>query len=66
MKIPKQAYTAEFKELAVQRIKDERSIPAVDKDLGLSDQTLRSWVKAATASKLNYRNRILRLSRVAL
>jgi transposase len=42
MKIPKQAYTAEFKELAVKRVKDGQTISAVVKELGLSDQTLRN------------------------
>lgn len=53
MKLSKQAYTAEFKELAVKRVKDGQSIGAVVKDLGLSDQTLRNWVKAAAEGKLN-------------
>ncbi len=53
MKLSKQAYTAEFKELAVQRVKDGQSIGAVVRDLGLSDQTLRNWVKAAAEGKLN-------------
>ena len=52
-KIPKQAYTAEFKELAVKRVKDGQAIPAVAKELGLNDQTLRNWIKAAAAGKLN-------------
>jgi transposase len=52
-KIPKQAYTAEFKELAVKRVKDGQAIPAVTKELGLNDQTLRNWIKAAAAGKLN-------------
>ena len=51
MKIPKQEYTAEFKELAVKRVKDGQSAGAVAKDLGLVEQTLRNWVKAA--GKLN-------------
>lgn len=52
-KIPKQAYTTEFKELAVKRVKDGESIGVVVKELGLGDQTLRNWVKAAaqTSSK---------------
>jgi transposase len=41
-KIPKQAYMAEFKELAVKRVTDEQSIPAAAKELGLNDQTLRN------------------------
>ena len=53
MKIPKQAYTAEFKELAVKRIKDGQSVSKVCKELGLRDQTLRNWVKAAAAGKLS-------------
>jgi transposase len=53
MKIPKQEYTAEFKELAVKRVKDGQSVGAVAKELGLVEQTLRNWVKAAAAGKLN-------------
>jgi transposase len=53
MKIPKQAYTTEFKELAVKRIKDGQSVSMVCKELGLSDQTVRNWVKAAAEGKLN-------------
>lgn len=52
MKIPKQAYTIEFKELAVKRIKDGQSVSMVCKELGLSDQTVRNWVKAAAEGKL--------------
>jgi transposase len=53
MKILKQEYTTEFKELAVKRIKEGLSPGAVSKELGVSDQTLRNWVKAAAAGKLN-------------
>lgn len=53
MKIPKQAYTTEFKELAVKRIKNGQSVSIVCKELGLSDQTVRNWVKAAAKGKLN-------------
>ena len=52
-KIPKPEYTAEFKELAVKRVKDGQGIGAVARDLGLIEQTLRNWVKAAKAGKLN-------------
>lgn len=52
-KIPRPEYTAEFKELAVKRVKDGQGIAAVAKDLGLIEQTLRNWVKAAKAGKLN-------------
>jgi len=50
MKRAKQAYTAEFKELAVKRIKDGQSVGTVGKEFGLSDQTLRYRVKAAAAA----------------
>lgn len=53
MKIPKQAYTTEFKELALKRIKDNQSVSTVCKELGLSDQTVRNWVKAAAEGKLS-------------
>lgn len=52
-KIPKQAYTAEFKELAVKRVVDGQAIVTVAKELGINDQTLRNWVKAAAAGKLS-------------
>ena len=53
MKIPKQEYTAEFKELAVKRVKEGLTPGAVAKELGLVEQTLRNWVKGADAGKLN-------------
>ena len=53
MKIPKQAYTAQFKELAVKRVKEGQGVGVVNKELGLSSQTLRNWIKAATEGKLS-------------
>ena len=52
-KIPKREYTAEFREQAVKRVKDGKSVSAVVKELGLVEQTLRNWVKAFDAGKLN-------------
>ena len=52
-KLPKQAYTVEFKLLAVKRVADGQSIPALANELGMSDQTLRNWVNAREAGKLN-------------
>ena len=52
-KIPKREYTTEFRELAVKRVKDGQSAGAVAKDVGLIEQTLRNWVKAADAGKLS-------------
>jgi transposase len=51
-KIPKREYMTEFKELAVKRVKDGQTAGAVAKDLGLVEQTLRNWVKAADSWKL--------------
>ena len=51
MKIPKPAFTPEFKGLAVKRVK--ASTGAVAKELGIVEQTLRNWVKAAAKGKLN-------------
>ena len=53
MKIPKQEYTAEFKELSVKRVSAGQSVGAVARELGLVEQTLRNWVKAAAAGQLN-------------
>ncbi|MBF0290627.1 MAG: transposase [Nitrospinae bacterium] len=53
MKIPRQAYTAEFKELAVKRVNAGQSVASLAKELGLIEQTLRNWVTAAKAGKLN-------------
>ena len=52
-KIPKQAYTAEFRTLAVQRVKDGQSARDVARELGISHQSLRNWVKADGAGTLN-------------
>ena len=52
-RIPKQEYTPEFRELAVKRVKAGQSIGAVARELSLVEQTLRNWVKAADAGKLN-------------
>lgn len=56
-KIPKQAYTTEFKELAVKRVLDGQSIPAVAKELGVNDQSLRNWLKAAEKGTLEGRGK---------
>ncbi len=53
LKIPKQEYTVEFKELAVKRVNSGEAIAAVAKELGLVEQTLRNWVKAAKKGKLS-------------
>lgn len=52
-KIPKQEYTTEFKELAVKRVQGGEGIAKMARELGLVEQTLRNWVKAAKSGKLN-------------
>lgn len=42
IKIPKQEYTAEFKEQAVKRVAEVGSIGRVAEELGLVEQTLRN------------------------
>lgn len=53
MKIPKQQYTVEFKELAVKRVQDRLIAGAEAKEFGLVEQTLRNWVKAAAGGTRN-------------
>ena len=52
-RILKREYTAEFREQAVAMVNNGRSVPEVGKELGLIEQTLRNWVKAAKAGKLH-------------
>ena len=52
MKIPRQSYTLEFKELAVKRVKDGQSYSAVAKELGINEQTLRNWSSAVARGAL--------------
>ena len=52
-RIPRQDYTAEFKEQAVKRADEVGSVARAAEELGLVEQTLRNWVKAAKAGKLN-------------
>ncbi|MGT2433251.1 IS3 family transposase [Cupriavidus basilensis] len=52
-KIPKQEFTAEFKEQAVRQLRAGKTTGELAAELGVSDQTLRNWRKAAEAGKLN-------------
>lgn len=49
--IPKQQYTVEFKEQAVKHAQAV-GVGAAARELGLVEQTLRNWVKAAQAGHL--------------
>ena len=52
-RIPKQEYTAEFKEQAVAIVKDGRRATEVARELGVATQTLRNWIKASARGKLH-------------
>lgn len=51
-KIPKQSYTTEFKLEAVKLVEGGQRPAAVAKQLGVKEQTLSNWRKAARAGKL--------------
>ena len=42
-RIPKQQYTAQFKEQAVGMVKNGKSVGDVARALGVVEQTLRNW-----------------------
>ncbi len=50
--ILKREYTAEFKDQAVAMVNNGRSVPEVAGKLGLIEQKLRNWVKAAERGRL--------------
>jgi len=50
--IPKQGYTDEFKQEAVKLVEGGQEPAAVAKELGISEQTLANWRKAAGVDKL--------------
>ena len=52
-KIPKQEDTAAFKEPAVKRVKDGKTVGAEAKEMGRVEQTLRHWVKVSAAGKVD-------------
>jgi transposase len=52
LRIPKQSYTDEFKRQAVKLVEDGQRAAAVAKQLGISEQTLGNWRKAAKGGKL--------------
>jgi transposase len=51
-RIPKQEYTAQFKEQAVGMVKSGKSVGEVARALGIVEQTSRNWVKLAAKGKL--------------
>lgn len=51
-KIPKVAYTLEFKLEVLRRVRGGEPIRAVARELGVPEQSIRNWQKAQTAGKL--------------
>jgi transposase len=51
-KIPRVAYTLEFKLEAVRRVRGGESGRRVARELGVAEQTLRNWSKEEAAGKL--------------
>ena len=51
-KIPRQRYTSEFKGEAVRQTDSGKSPAQVARDLGIAEQTLSNWRKAAKVGKL--------------
>ena len=52
-RIPKQEYTAAFKEQAVAMVKGGKTVAEAAWALGLLEQTLHNWVKLAAKGKLH-------------
>lgn len=50
-KVPRQVYTAEFKEAAAQRVQDGQSVSAPARELGMSIQTLRNRLEGKRPAK---------------
>jgi len=51
-KIPKVAYTLEFKLEVLKRVRGGEPIRAVARELGVPEQSIRNWQKAQNAGKL--------------
>jgi transposase len=51
-KIPRVAYTLEFKVEALRRVRSGEAVRAVAREIGVPDQTIRNWFKAQAEGKL--------------
>jgi transposase len=51
-RIPKVAYTLEFKLEALRRVRGGEAVRQVGREIGVPEQSLRNWVKAQAAGKL--------------
>jgi len=52
VKIPRKAYTLEYKQEAVRLVESGQKVSAAARSLGIVEQTLSNWVKAHRAGKL--------------
>jgi len=52
-RIPRVAYTVEYKVAAVQQVLAGKKAAEVSRDLGVIEQTLHNWIKAYRAGKLD-------------
>jgi len=52
-KIPRGAYTLEYKQEAVRLVQSGRRVSEAARSLGISEQTLSNWIKADQAGRLN-------------
>jgi transposase len=53
VKIPRKAYTLEYKQEAVRLVESGQRISEVARSLGIVEQTLSNWIKAHRAGKLS-------------
>src|SRR5258706_7965258 len=51
-KIPKVAYTLEFKLEALRRVRSGEAVRKIAREIGIPEQSIRNWVKAQAAGKL--------------
>jgi len=52
-KIPRAAYTLEFKLEALRRVRSGEAVRRVAREIGVPEQTIRNWFKAQAAGKLS-------------
>ena len=51
-KVPKVAYTLEFKLEALRRVRGGEPVRRIGKEIGVPEQSIRNWIKAQAAGKL--------------
>jgi transposase len=51
-RVPKVAYTLEFKREALRRVRSGEAVRRVAREIGIPEQSIRNWVKAQSQGKL--------------